>query len=189
MSPLFKPGDVLYHMSCAPGQLCTGDIILFKRPGSTEMVAHRITGLSLAGIKTSGDANMSGPDPWLLTYEKVTGRVIAVRHINAIKPVNGGLWGRFYAKKVKLVKRSKNIVSTVLHPLYYWLARSGIIRIITSPFLKIKILKVRSSSGDKHILMLHKQVIGSRGPNTGHWIIRPPFRLLVNELELNQLST
>ena len=71
MWPALRPGDVLHVQSVSPGELATGDVILFVRHGA--LFAHRLIGREGQVLRTRGDAHWRR-DP-LLRPSQVLGRV------------------------------------------------------------------------------------------------------------------
>jgi len=69
-----------------------GDVVYFRAPESGAMVVHRVVAVKPEGISTMGDNNIS-PDPDLVPFAAVAGRVVAARGRNRNSPVRGGAAG------------------------------------------------------------------------------------------------
>jgi signal peptidase len=75
MSPSYRPGDlVIDRPSAAPYR--PGEVITFRHSDrATDVVTHRVVGVSTRGITTKGDANAT-PDAWTIRPDQVQGRTI-----------------------------------------------------------------------------------------------------------------
>jgi signal peptidase len=77
MSPTYKPGSLVID-GPARGSYRPGEVITFRHsPYTTDVVTHRITDVTAAGlIHTKGDGNGT-PDVWDIRPSQVRGAVIA----------------------------------------------------------------------------------------------------------------
>ncbi len=75
MEPTYRPGDLVIDKA-VHGPVHRGEVITFRHSDvTTDVVTHRVVGLSSAGqISTKGDANRSA-DSWLIRPDQVQGRV------------------------------------------------------------------------------------------------------------------
>jgi signal peptidase len=74
MDGTYDIGDLVIDKQ-ATGPLHIGDVITFQHSGSSsDVVTHRIVGLSGGTIQTKGDANPT-PDVWTIRYDQVKGVV------------------------------------------------------------------------------------------------------------------
>ncbi len=78
MEPVLNIGDVIIiDDSVRPEEIKAGpdgDIIVFRKPGSSELIVHRAIGKTSEGFITKGDAN-PGIDFWSpVPYENLVGR-------------------------------------------------------------------------------------------------------------------
>ena len=74
MYPVLKVGDVIVINGVKPEDLRVGDVIVYYKPGTDQLVVHRIVKKTQLGVYTKGDAN-PGIDIWCpIPYENVVGR-------------------------------------------------------------------------------------------------------------------
>jgi signal peptidase len=76
MTPTYKPGSLVID-GPAKGNYHPGEVITFRHSASTtDVVTHRITGISRDGlIHTKGDGNRT-PDVWSIRPDQVRGAVV-----------------------------------------------------------------------------------------------------------------
>ena len=74
MYPILKVGDVIMISSVRPEDLRVGDVIVYYKPGTSQLIVHRIVKIARSGVYTKGDAN-PGIDFWCpIPYENIVGR-------------------------------------------------------------------------------------------------------------------
>ena len=74
MYPTLKVGDVILMEPVSPKDIKVGDVIIFYKPGTRELIVHRVVMKTDEGLYTKGDANPS-IDWWSpLPYENVVGK-------------------------------------------------------------------------------------------------------------------
>ena len=74
MYPVLKVGDVIVINGVKPEDLRVGDVIVYYKPGTSELIVHRIVKITRSGVYTKGDAN-PGIDIWCpIPYENIVGR-------------------------------------------------------------------------------------------------------------------
>lgn len=74
MEPILSIGDVILIEPVSRQDLKVGDVVVFYRPGTDQLIVHRIVRKTELGVYTKGDAN-PGIDPWSpIPYENVVGR-------------------------------------------------------------------------------------------------------------------
>ena len=85
MAPLIRPGDEVLVSRSTPGDVCFGDIFVFRQNG--DLIVHRALGTRRRGEDTmlleKGDTGM---DLSLVSVDSVVGRVTSVRRHG--KPIN-----------------------------------------------------------------------------------------------------
>jgi signal peptidase len=75
MTPTLVPGDLVIDRPAK--NLKPGEVITFRHSDlTTDVVTHRVTGVTAAGIHTKGDANRTA-DVWTIRPDQVKGHVIA----------------------------------------------------------------------------------------------------------------
>lgn len=79
MEPTLSVGDVIFIEPVGRQDLEVGDVIVFYRPGTDQLIVHRVVRKTELGIYTKGDAN-PGIDPWApVPYENVVGRWMGLK--------------------------------------------------------------------------------------------------------------
>jgi len=79
MEPVLHVGDVIIIEPVNPEDIRVGDVIIFYRPGTDQLIVHRVVRTTSQGLYTRGDAN-PGIDPWSpVPYENVVGRWIGFK--------------------------------------------------------------------------------------------------------------
>lgn len=182
MNPTLRAGDCLKVVPYEDGKIRVGDVIVFHPPGHRRCVVHRVVSVSSQGIRTGGDNN-NNVDPWILSPDHIAGRVVSAQRRDRNLKIYGGLWGKMFTPVRRTKRRIGLAISRILHPVYHWLARSGIFRKVLSHRFRTQILCFQRSNGVEMQLLMCRRVIGRRLPGRG-WQIKRPFRLFVNESSL-----
>jgi len=74
MYPVLKVGDVIMISGVRPEDLKVGDVIVYYKPGTSQLIVHRVVKITGSGVYTKGDAN-PGIDIWCpIPYENIVGR-------------------------------------------------------------------------------------------------------------------
>ena len=179
MNPTFWPGDGLKVVPYGDRAICCGDVVVFPYPSGNLNAVHRVIMVDSEGIRTQGDNN-SKADPWVLKPEDIIGRVVSAhRGNNALVIVDGKagvLLSSILRKKKDLLKRS----FIILHPLYRWLAGTGLFQTLFLPLIRPRIRCFNCRGGMELHLVLGPWIIGRRLPGSDEWDIKRPFRLFVD---------
>ena len=72
MVPTLINGDLLICRSVQHDRIVPGDIIVFSRPSSPELIVHRVIGKTACGFYTRGD-NVPVSDPGLVAPHRISG--------------------------------------------------------------------------------------------------------------------
>jgi hypothetical protein len=179
MNPALKPGDRLDTVPYDRQKIRRGDVIVFISPLDEAKAVHRVVSVDSKGIKTRGD-NCSRIDPYVLSPDKIVGRVISVHRRNRRRRILGGLWGRVFARAIRALITLDLGASFLLRPFYDRLARSGILRCWKPVWLEPRVISFSHSGGTELQLLMGRWVIGRRLPGMAQWYIRRPFRLFVD---------
>ncbi|HTZ40888.1 MAG TPA: signal peptidase I [Syntrophales bacterium] len=179
MTPFFQPGDCLKLISCPVRDIRRGDVIVFRPSGEERLVVHRVIDKTAGRIHTKGDAS-DRPDPWVLAGEEIMGRVVSFERDGKKHAVHRGMAGRLQASLVLKLERLDVVISNLLHPLYRWLSRKGLLgRLLPASMTPTVVTFGRPDGTDMQILM-GRRVIGRCMEGEG-WVIRRPYRLIVDE--------
>jgi len=147
------------------------------------MVVHRVISVDTQGVRTRGDKN-SELDPWILSADRIVGRVVWAQWGKKQRSICGGLRGQLALFRARTIRMIDSKISSLLYPIYHRLAQTGVLR-RCSPFkIHMRVLCFDRSTGTELQLLLGQRVIGRLLPGSNQWVIRRPFRLLVNETSL-----
>ena len=183
MNPTLKAGDGLFVVPYGDRKIRIGDVVVFRDPEGKYNIVHRVVAVDSRGISTRGDNNNS-IDPWLLSPDDIIGRVVSTQRRSKTLTVHGGIWGRISAPAFWTIKQVNLTVCRILHPAYYWFARSGIFKKFNRFLPKIHVLLFNRPEGREFQLLMGNRVIGRCLPGKDHWQIMRPLRLFVDEASL-----
>lgn len=183
MNPTLKTPGILQVLPYRGRKIQRGDVIVFLPPGSNHMLAHRVISVNAQRIRTRGDHN-SGIDSWVLSPDRIVGRVVSAQSGNRRRSIYGGLGGRLYSLGIRTIRMIDLKVSSLLHPIYHRLAQTGVLRRWLPAQMQTRVLSFDRSGGTELQLVMGRRVIGRLLPGRDQWMIRRPFRLLVKETSL-----
>ncbi|MFC1830354.1 hypothetical protein ACFL0O_12190 [Thermodesulfobacteriota bacterium] len=183
MNPILCDLDLLKVVPYKEGRIRIGDVVLFFPPGEEEAVVHRIVRISPKGIRTRGDNSLCN-DPWQLKPSTIAGKVVAVRQGAKQRKITGGRAGLVVARWARLVRAFDQKISWLLHPIYHYLSRSGIMHRILPSRWKIRTVIFKANGHNHTRLLLGERVVGRYNIRHGRWQIQRPFRLFVDETSL-----
>ena len=183
MNPTLKTPDILQVVAYQGKKIHRGDVIVFRPPGSNHMVVHRVISVDAEGVRTRGDHN-SNLDPWVLSPDRIVGRVVRAQWGNRRRLIQGGLRGRLSSIRVKTIHIIDSKMSSLLYPIYHRLAQTGLLRRWLLFRMRTRVLCFERSTGTELQLLLGRRVIGRLPPGRNEWVIWRPFRLFVDETSL-----
>jgi len=184
MNPTFKAGDGLEIAPYGDKRPACGDVISLRPKNKGTSIVHRVVMVCSGGVRTRGDNN-NHADPWTLTPEEISGRVVSVKRGEKTLPVSGGSRGRIYGIFIRRYNRLIKKISSALHPIYRHLSCSGVLRVFL-PLLNTRFVSFKRPVGVEYQLIMGKRIIARRSPGAGEWRIMRPFRLLIDEEDLNR---
>lgn len=180
MKPTLKPGDRLRVSPYRGQQIRRGDVVVFVPPGGTAKIIHRVIYTGSHGIKTRGD-NCNLVDPWVLSPNRILGRIVCVRRGNRRRRVAGGTLGHLLGVTIRAINGIDQRVSVLLHPAYEWSSRRDMFRRLLPAQLTPRVISFSRPEGVELQLLIGWWLIGRRLPGRSRWYIRRPFRLFVDE--------
>jgi hypothetical protein len=191
MRPTFGEGDLLEILPCELDAVHVGDVIAILPPHGDHLVVHRVTAVTLRGLRTRGDNNASA-DGWLLRSRHVIGRVVAAWRGERRRSVAGAHTGRLRGSLARWLGRLYRAASRLLSLPYRALARSRLLpalmaRLLPAP-LRPRVVLFRAGDRRWLRLLLGRHAIGRYDPHRARWRIRRPFRVLVDERQLPRLE-
>jgi hypothetical protein len=188
MSPTLRAGDFLHVSAMRAEQIRLGDVAVFIVAARSQVVVHRIVSRTDAGFMTRGDNN-AFPDSHLLPPGDVIGRVFMAENRGKARRIRGGLQGRVEGFVRRLGCLTERKICDVLRPLYRFLAESGAFRGLGRPALRTRVVMFgRAKHGTELRLLWKDRVIGRFASGDGRWVIKRPFRLLIDEKRLPILN-
>ncbi len=183
MNPTLKEPDILHVLPHERGSIRPGDVIVYRPPGSTRLVVHRVARVDEHGIRTMGDNN-SRYDAYVLDRGDVMGRVVyAERGLNR-RRIFGGTAGLLFGIAARLRRLALRLLSAAFRNAYRGLARSGVVSRRLPSQWHPRLVCFPRKSGNEYQLILRGRVIGRLLPHKKIWRIHPPFRLFVDEESL-----
>ena len=183
MNPTLKSGDGINVIPYGKKKIRIGDVIVFPSPKGYHNVVHRVVSVDSQGIRTRGDNN-SNIDPWTLSHDGIIGHVFRAQQGNRRISIHGGLKGLLYSLGIRATRMIDSNISSLLHPAYHWLSRTGALRPWLSARLQTRVLSFNRPNGTELQLLIGRRVIGRLLPGSSQWVIRRPFRLFVDEAAL-----
>jgi hypothetical protein len=187
MNPTLKSGDGIKVIPYGKRKIRIGDVIVFPSPKGYHNVVHRVISVDSQGIRTRGDNN-TNIDPWALSHDGIIGHVFWAQRGNRQRSIHGGLRGLLYSLGIRATRIIDSKISSLLHPAYHWLVRTGALRPWLSARIQTRVLYFNRSTGTELLLLMGRRVIGRLLPGRSQWVIRRPFRLLVDEAALPKKS-
>jgi len=179
MNPTLVEPEMVEVMPYTDRAPRVGDVIYFHAPDGERDIAHRITAIMPAGIRTRGDNNPAD-DRWLIQPREIVGRVVAAQCGKARRVIHGGRVGIAQHCFLRAWRRVNRRVARVLHGPYRALARTGIARAWLPARWRPRVVVFQET----RLLMFGGRVIGRYDARRGQWDIQRPFRLFVDEAEL-----
>ncbi len=183
MHPTLNELDLLEIMPYGKKTLRAGDVILFLPPEANQPVVHRVDRMTKDSIRTHGDNNI-GNDPWLLQHDDVVGRVVSAWRGQRQRRIPGGKLGRLTSLSVRWILALDRGISRLLHPIYYSLACTGVVRRLLPSRLRPRVVVYRAGDQTQLRLVAGKHGVGKFDNRRCQWQIQRPFRLFVNEAAL-----
>lgn len=180
MNPTLKAPDTLQVLPYGGGKIQRGDVTVFLPPGSNHMVVHRVISVNAQGIRTRGDHNRD-MDPWILSPDRIVGRVVGAQWGNRRRSIYGRVRGRLCSFGVRAIRLIDLKISSLFRPIYHRLAQTGALRRWSPAWVKTRVLSFDRSTGMELQLLMGQRVIGRLLPGKNQWVIRRPFRLFVDE--------
>ncbi len=179
MNPTFLPGDGLKVAPYDGRGICCGDVVVFPHPSDNRNIVHRVIGVDSKRIRTQGD-NSNNIDPWVLKPEDIIGRVVSAHRGNKALAIVDGKAGVLLSSILRKKKDLLKLSFIILHPLYRWLAGTGLFQALFLPLILPRIRCFNRRGGKELHLVLGAWIIGRRLPGSDKWDIKRPFRLFVD---------
>ena len=174
MYPLMRNGDLLgYTEDCS--SVSSGDVILFSH--EDRIVVHRVVKTVSSGLITRGDSSFRN-DPETVSRNDVTGICRRVYRRNRTIRVLRGFPGTVQMAFGHIVRVSRSVLYAVFHPLYRFLARTGVFRLVWKP--SVRRLSFHTPQGKLVKFVWRRRTIARWYPDTGRFVCRFPFALFLS---------
>jgi signal peptidase I len=183
MAPTIKKGSILFVSPYEGRRIRCGDVVVFRTAGRSLPVVHRVLNQGVQGIRTVGDNNDRGDSDFLGPCD-ISGQVVYVQGEHGLRTVHGGSFGCLIGGAMRLRRMVYQRLCNALHPIYDWLARSGIFGRRCGFRIRTRIVCFQRNGKNELTLLWGTTPIGWFVPEFGTWAIKPPFRLFVDELSL-----
>jgi signal peptidase I len=183
MAPTINEGNVLFVRPYEGRSIRCGDVVVFRSISRTLPVVHRVLNQGARGIRTMGDNN-DRVDSDLLDPGDIAGQVVYAQRANRLRRVHGGNLGWLIGGAMRLRRIVHRRLCNAFHPMYDWLARSGIFRPRSGFRIRTRVVCFRRNEENQFMLLWGTTPIGRFVPEFGAWALKPPFRLFVDELSL-----
>ena len=185
MLPILRAGDILEVRPYGTQAVRRGDVIVFSSHGQGgRRVVHRAIRVRGGGIVTRGD-NSDRPDALVLSPDEVIGRVISADRDGRRLTVHGGGTGLVVRRGALALRRVRQWMSRILGPAYRRVSRGAPLSRFLPSSLSVRMISIRRAKGTEHQILLGTRVVGRLPPGSADWLIRPPYRLFVNEASLS----
>jgi SynChlorMet cassette protein ScmC len=181
MNPTLAEPDVLEVLPYHGRMPRRGDIIYFVPPDAERGIVHRVTAVTPQGLRTRGDNNPSD-DADLVQLPYVVGQVVAAHRGARRRVIPGGRWGELHRILAGLHNASWRLGTRLLHAPYHSIARAVAGHLSARLPLRVVRFAARCQTYDK--LFLGRRLIGQYDRRAQRWIVRFPYRLLVDETVL-----
>ncbi len=183
MNPTLCEQDLLEVLPYVEQPPQAGDVVLFPPPGRKQLVVHRIVRVTPQGLRTRGDSNTTD-DPYTVTRRDLIGQVVAAWRVDERRQIRGGRVGLTQARLRRWLRVADRTLSRLLHPLYYALASSGLLRRLIPARLRPRVVSFAVNGRKQLRLLAGRRVVGRYDPQRQEWQIRRPYRILVDETAL-----
>ncbi len=185
MNPTLRADDLLEIVAYGERRLRTGDVVLITPSADNPAVVHRVVRCLPDRLWTRGDNN-SRSDASILGPDQIAGQVVAAWRGEKRRRIPGGFVGRVTSGLTRRLCALDRWASRLLHPIYRSLSRSGAIRNLLTARFKPELVIFQAGGTSLPRLMMGGRVLGQYDPRNRQWVIRRPFRLLVDEQVLEQ---
>jgi signal peptidase I len=183
MNPTLHEPEIIEIMPYDSRPSRVGDVIFFLRPGSSQLVVHRIIRVTPAGITTHGDNHIQ-EDTFLLQPDSIKGQVVAAWRGQKRRKISSGYEGWLISRWLRWRRILDHNLSILLHPIYHALSRWGLIAWILPASLRPHVVVFHANGRDQFQLLLGQHIIGRYDDQRQNWQIQRPFQLFVEQRTL-----
>lgn len=182
MYPTLRSVDNVITEKClCRDNIRVGDIIVYPHPDRTFDVVHRIIQIRYDGVITRGDNN-NKMDPYIIKFDDIKGKVIAITRGKKIMNIRGGSVGYVLHKVMLLRKYIVFFIKFPLRRLSAIITDSKFFNFL-DPLFKIKIIYVNNNGIHREILRFGDRAIGKRCGQS-EWFIKFPYKYFIKKERL-----
>lgn len=175
-----KPFDRFQFLSYGPNhKMHRGDVVVFVSPAQSYLIAHRIVKIDAQEIRTKGDNNPA-VDPWILTADKIIGRVVYAYRGKKKLRIYGGSAGLWWAFFVGLIRSMRSGIFFLLKPAYYRIIKTGLMNKLFNRILRVRVFHINASDFELH-LFLGTHIIGRYSSLNKKWYLLKRYEALINK--------
>ncbi len=183
MNPTLTKLDMLEIAPYDTKEPKVGDVVFLKPPMEDNYFVHRIVSAGPKGFLTRGDNNTE-TDPWVLSENKICGRIIAAHQGDKRRKIAGGFIGRLTGLSCVVRRKTYRLAVKLLRPVYRSFCTGGLLHWLIPVRLTPQVATFQSDVNASHKLLLGRRIIGSYDESLLQWQIRRPYRLFVDEASL-----
>ena len=188
MFPTLHEPDALEIVPYGKNIPHVGDVVVCMPPDYTDYIVHRISCISPDGFITRGD-NTRMDDQWVLMLNDIAGRVVFVWQGNKQRKLPDWFISIVQFRVNWLWNKVVRSLFLFVRPLYQQVSDSGIVYRILPQQFRPKLLRFTQQGEIVLRLIWLDTVIGNLHSESGTWLIKPLYRLLVDPKLLLQTRT
>ncbi len=183
MNPSFIEPEMITAVPYGSSRIRTGDVVCYKTDVNESVIVHRVVGLKGSRIKTKGDNN-SASDPYTLEAKDIIGRVCTSVREGRSRSVYGGAAGVAAMYSIRIRKPAAQFISGMLHSIYRFISRTGIMRKLLPEKKKIDVAVFERQNIQYPKIIFSGRTIGRYNQKDKRWHIKRPYRIFVDESRL-----
>ena len=183
MKPTIISGDGLeLYKYKDNSEIRVGDIITYQHPNKSTDVVHRIIKVEKSGVITRGDNN-NKIDPYLVRYENIEGKIIAVKRGSKLISKTNGELGYFIHRLLIIILFSKHFLFKYPRIISDKIYESKLLNFL-NPLFKTKVIKLNNKDRQNYLLLYKSRVIGKKKQKDKKWWIKFPYKYFIDEDQL-----
>jgi hypothetical protein len=185
MNPTLSEHDLLEVAPYRGENVRPGDVVVFSSPTGQHFTVHRVVAQTQQGLLTQGDNNPE-IDGWFTAPCALEGQVVGAWRGSRRRAIHGGKRGQIEAATLRATRAAGRLLSRPLRWAYHAAARSRVARWILGRFCsrQPQIVYFASQSRYPVALRLGRRMIGRYDRQSGSWLIRAPYRLVIDVSKL-----
>lgn len=181
MNPYLLQNDLLFWEPISCKNIEVGDVVIFKAVCNDQrLVIHRVIAKKPDNFFiTKGDNNKT-PDKNQIHLDRMVGFIKGGMRGSKPLRISMGKTGMFFHRVAQLRMKILPTLQNLFFAVYYYISDSQIMPRLLSPFIKQKLIIVKTQEGYDLQVYYGKHLAGWRAPRDRGWTIRLPFRIFLN---------